>query len=222
MTLKQKAIIFDMDGVIVNTETLKARAHVATVEQLGGRASTALYAEVMGRSYEAVSMAFISSSGISCDFSEYRKIYGQTYYELLDKELDYMPGMPDFIKIMAKCGYSLGLVSSSSSGTIDKISRTLEFDHLFKYSVSAEDVEGKKPSPEPYLLALQLADVTSENAVVFEDSESGVISAHKAGIAVISIRHAFNRSHDFSYATHTIDSFLDASSIAQLIKRIWQ
>lgn len=218
MTVKHKAIIFDMDGVVVNTETLKAKAHVATVEQLGGRAPTALYAHVMGRSHEVVSKAFISSSGISCDLSEYMKLYKQTYYGLLDKGLEYTPGMPDFIQTLDRCGYSLGLVSSSSSDTVDKISRTLEFDPLFRYTVSAEDVETKKPSPEPYLLALQRADVASENALVFEDSEAGVISAHKAGIVVIAIRHVFNRSHDFSYAAHTIESFTDTQAVMQLIE----
>lgn len=217
-----KAIIFDMDGVIINTEPLKAKAHVATVNQLGGNASTQLYATVMGQSQEIVSNAFIYSSKISCELDEYIKIFGEIYHQLLDKNLEYMPGMPAFIQTLPMHGYLLGLVSSSSSTTIRKISKILEFSNFFNCIVSSDDVKTKKPSPEPYLLALQKLGITGQAALVFEDSEAGIISAHESGISVIAIRHAFNQSQDFSRAIHTIDSFVDGLSITKLIEQTLQ
>jgi len=219
---KQKAIIFDMDGVIANTEPLKAEAHVATVRQLGGNVSAQLYAKVMGQSQETVSATFIKSSMIRCDLDTYTKIFRRVYYELLDEKLEFIPGMPNFLQILANRGYSLALVSSSYLEAIRKILTILKIDDLFKLLVSADDVKTKKPSPEPYLLALQRLKVTSQNALVFEDSEAGIISAHDSGILVVAVRHNLNITHDFSSAVYTIESFVDTSFLIRLIDKILQ
>lgn len=98
----------------------------------------------MGQSQEIVSNAFISSSMISCDVSEYINIFEKIYHELLDNKLEYLPGMPNFINVLVSRGYPLGLVSSSSLATIKKISQVLNFDNLFTFTISSDDVKKQR------------------------------------------------------------------------------
>ncbi len=148
-----------MDGVLVATEELKARAHFETVRRHGG-------------------------------------------------DLD--PALRDR-------GYRLAVVSSSLQWMMDEVLSQTRLGALFDASVSADDVAEEKPSPEPYLKALSGLGLQPTQAVVLEDSETGVASANAAGVVVVAIRHAYNGKHDMSGVIAELDGLSDLSDAVGLI-----
>jgi beta-phosphoglucomutase-like phosphatase (HAD superfamily) len=81
------------------------------------------------------------------------------------------------------------------------------FGEYFDLVVGREDVRQHKPHPEAYVLALSRLNISAKDAVVFEDSEAGVVAGCAAGCRVVAIRHEYNRRHDFSEAMRVIESY---------------
>ena len=218
MTDAKKVVLFDLDGVIVLSESVKAEAHVKTVERLGGKASTDLYIKVLGQSHEAVRLAFLSAAQIEADPNEYTKMFRKIYHDLLDEKLEIRPGAVELIKELKTLGYSLAVVSSSSKSSVMKILKSIGLENTFEVFVTSDDVKEKKPNPEPYLLALKKLNAQPENAIIFEDFPSGVEAAIRANVRVIAVRHAFNGEQSFEGTYTIVESFLNVNQIIALIK----
>jgi HAD superfamily hydrolase (TIGR01509 family) len=217
VTLK-RAVLFDLDGVIALTEPLKAEAHASTIRQLGGSVPAELYVKMIGQHHEAVRDAFIQASGIQVDPETYSRIYRSTYGLLLDTKLEIRPGTKELIQVLHNMGYALAIVSSTALSSMTKILKYGELENLFDIYISSEDVQKKKPDPEAYLLALKRMDVQRQNAVILEDSKSGIQAAQQANIRVIGVRHSYNKDKDFDGAFGIIDSFSEVSSIIDIIE----
>ena len=215
--MNNKAVLFDMDGVIALTEYIKARAHVATIEQLGGRASPDLYLRMIGQSHAAIRSAYLKTSGVEADPAVYSKTFRPIYNQLIADELEIRPGAKELVTELRARGYLLGIVSSSSTSSIVKILTAGGLIDDFQTSISADDVSKTKPDPEPYLLALKRLEAPCHQSLAFEDSSTGIESARGAGIRVIGVRHEHNLTQDFSGAIAVLDSFLNTGSILELI-----
>ena len=216
----RKAILFDLDGVIVLTENVKAEAHVKTIEQLGGQASASLYIKVLGQSHEEVRSAFLEAAQVHADLNEYTKIFRKIYHELLDKKLEVRPGAVALIRELQKLGFLLAVVSSSSMSSVMKIMKSIGLDDAFRAFVTSDDVKEKKPNPEPYLLTLKKLNVKPRDAVIFEDSPSGVEAAIRANVRVVAVRHAFNIEQKFEDAYTILDDFLNTAEVTDLVQSI--
>lgn len=220
MSDARKAILFDMDGVIVLTENVKAEAHVKTIERMGGNAQASLYITVLGHSHEEVRSAFLEAAQINADPDEYTKIFRKIYHDLLDEKLEVRPGAVKLIRELQKLGFVLAVVSSSSMSSVMKILRTIGLDDAFEIFVSSDDVKEKKPNPEPYLLALQRLDVSPQNAVIFEDTPPGVEAAIRANVRAIAVRHAYNADQKFEGAYAIVEDFLNTTRILAIVQSI--
>ncbi len=214
---KEKAILFDLDGVLVLTESLKALAHTATVKRFGGDIPISFYRDLMGQSHEAVRGAFIKASSINIDPVTYTQTFRETYQELLRNDLKTTPGAEELVRQLAEAGYLMAVVSSTRKKTMEGILSSTGLARFFSAFVGSDDVDKKKPAPDAYLLALRMLDVLPDSAVVIEDSESGVNAAHNAGLRVLALRHQFNASHDFTHASVIVDSLLDTQFTVRLI-----
>lgn len=216
----QKAILFDLDGVIVLTENIKADAHVKTIEQLGGQASANLYIKVLGQSHEEVRTAFIEAAQIHADPNEYTRIFRKIYHDLLDEKLEVRPGAVELIRELQKLGLVLAVVSSSSKSSVMKILKDIGLNDAFEVFVTSDDVKEKKPNPEPYLSALDRLHTNPEYALIFEDSPSGVEAGIRANVRVIAVRHAYNAEQKFEGAYTILDDFLNTSEVINLVQSI--
>lgn len=216
----RKAILFDMDGVIVLTENVKAEAHVKTIEQLGGNASANTYIKVLGQSHEEVRSAFLEVAKIKADPGEYTKIFRKIYHELLDEKLEVRPGAVKLIKELQKLGFVLAVVSSSSMSSVMKILKAIGSETAFEVFITSDDVKEKKPNPEPYLLALKRLDISPQNAVIFEDTLPGVEAAIRAKVRVIAVRHAYNADQKFEGAYAIVEDFLNTTRILMIVQSI--
>lgn len=206
-----------MDGVLVATEELKARAHFETVRRHGGNLAPEYYGEVMGQSHEAAAIAFINASGADLDPAAYAEVFRSVYGDLLRCGVDVLPGALSLVSALKDRSYRLAVVSSSLQWMMDEVLSQPGLGALFDASVSADDVSEEKPSPEPYLKALSELGLEPNQAVVVEDSETGVASAKAAGVAVIAVRHRYNGRHDMSGAIAELDGLSDTARVAALI-----
>jgi HAD superfamily hydrolase (TIGR01509 family) len=217
---RARGALFDLDGVLVSTEELKALAHTETVAGYGGRLDPWQYRAEMGRAYDDVIDAFIRRTGIDADPADYSKAFRSAYLDLLRARLQLTPGAADLLQALNEQGYRLAVVSSSLRWMMDEILGRTRLDLFFHTVVSAEDVREEKPSPEPYELALKRLALEPRNAVVFEDTQSGVTSGSRAGVKVIAVRHEYNVDHDLSRAAMVLDSLADTPRTLRGIRQL--
>jgi HAD superfamily hydrolase (TIGR01509 family) len=210
---KTRGVLFDLDGVLVLTEPLKAAAHVATVKELGGDAPPSLYPELMGQSHDAVRRAFLAAAGLTAEPMTYTQTFGKIYHHLIQTQLELAPGAIELLKELAGTGYKLAVVTSSSSQTLANILRQADLAAFFDAQVSADDVAQKKPAPDAYVLALRLLNLPPTCAVVIEDSDTGIQAASAAGLRALAIRHSLNARHDLTQAYAVFDSLQDSNLV---------
>jgi HAD superfamily hydrolase (TIGR01509 family) len=220
-TRRNQAVLFDLDGVIIPTENIKGQVHAQTVASFGGNASPSLYVDYIGRSHEDVRRAYITASGIEIDPEAYTRTFRQIYHALLESDLAFSPGVQELLGALARQGYRLALVSSSSLSSISLILNKLGLTAFFDTVVTADDVSRKKPAPDAYLAALDRLSLSSAQAIVFEDSQVGIQAALAANLTVIAVRHASNHKQDFSLAFTLLDSLADTPSILRLIETLF-
>jgi HAD superfamily hydrolase (TIGR01509 family) len=215
---KAKGVLFDLDGVLVDSEPLKARAHSETVAHFGGRLDPAYYGEVMGRSHYLAAKAFSEAAGIGFDHEAYARAFSSNYARLLREHLQLTAGARELVDELRRGGYRLAVVSSSLRWMMDEALARAGLAGCFDAEVSADDVREEKPSPEPYRAALARLALEPGDAVVIEDSESGVASALAAGVRVIAVRHAYNARHDFSGAGAVLEGLADWEAVMRVIE----
>jgi HAD superfamily hydrolase (TIGR01509 family) len=210
-----RAVLFDLDGVLVDTEPLKGQAHVETVESFGGEAKVDWYKELMGESHDRVREGFLERSGLEVSGDEYDEEYRAAYARFLRSEGRLRDGARALMRGLRARHVSMALVTSSGRKTVERILDRFGLRATFDVVVSAGDVAREKPAPDPYRKALAGLSVPPSDAVVLEDSESGVRSAVAAGIRVLAIRHAFNGRHDLSGAVRTLDHLPDLETLLE-------
>jgi HAD superfamily hydrolase (TIGR01509 family) len=230
-TRLEKYLLFDMDGVVVETEHLKAAAHTAAIEYHGGQVPAELYPTVMGQTHTRVRAAFIQACGVAIQAEEYTRVYREVYQNLLAAGPRLVPGVSELLRSLHAAGCRLGLVTSSAVHSAQLVLDWLEqtgflSEGLFSARIFGEDVAHGKPAADPYLLGLQRlgADVCAPGqcrGLAFEDSHAGLESARAAGLPVIALRHRYNAQQDFSAAAAVLTSFEDTPAVFALIEQCY-
>jgi len=219
LTLKIKAVLLDLDGVIIESEHLKAAAHTEAATRFGKSVPREIYARVMGQTHAAVRAAFLQAAGATVDPAEYTTAYHKIYHHLVQTQLAMTPGMDALLPALQTQGYRMALVTSSSKESAAITLSKADVAGFFGVEVFAEDVLRSKPDPQPYQIALERLAIHSRQAVAFEDSRAGIEAAADAGLQVFALRHLYNTDQDFSKAQQVLDSLVDTPGIIDLIER---
>ncbi|NDU71715.1 HAD-IA family hydrolase [Actinomadura sp. DSM 109109] len=205
-----KAIVFDLDGVLIDSEPVWEEVRRAYVAERGGRWLPDTQDRLMGMSTEEWA-AYIATDLVDGVTAE------EVAYEVVDRMsqryadgLPLLPGAEAAVRRMAAYR-PLGLASSSPRALIDLVLGRLGVDGLFQATVSTEEVERGKPAPDGYLTVAARLDVAGRDCVAVEDSSNGLRSAHAAGMAVIAIpRPAHPPAPDaLALAAHVADGLDD-------------
>lgn len=215
------AVVFDLDGVLVDTEPLKARAHRTAVEARGGELGLDLYRRWMGGPHDGVIRAFLEASDLAADepaLEAYEATFRAAYRELLSEELAPTEGAEALLDGCREQGRRLALVTSSDRWMVEIVLPRLGGAEVFRAVITADDVEREKPAPDPYVAAVAALDVGG--AVAVEDTAAGAASARAAGLPVIAVRHAFNGRHHFGDAAEVVDSLTPAEAFLQRVDRV--
>ncbi len=190
-----RAVIFDMDGVIVDSERLHLQANVEVLARNG----------IDLTPDEVINLTF--GKRALDHFRDIVEIYGtgsedieswvvwktNRYFELAETKLDLISGFREFFDVCRSLEYEIALVTSGTSDVQYPVLDRFGLRDIFDVSVMGDEVKRAKPDPEPYLLATSRLEIDPSHCIVFEDSDSGIRSAKAAGCRVAGIANTMSR-----------------------------
>jgi HAD superfamily hydrolase (TIGR01509 family) len=187
------AVLFDMDGTLIDSEGLWLAAEIEVMASLGADWTQADQAHCLGGPLERVADYMIARSGADMTPEEVgTALLDGMEHRLRSTPLTWQPGARDLLDEVRSLGIPTALVSASWSRLIravaDHVAEDLGPD-VFDVVVAGDDVSRSKPHPEPYLTAARLADVDPARCLVIEDSPTGVASGAAAGCTVVAVPH---------------------------------
>jgi HAD superfamily hydrolase (TIGR01509 family) len=208
-----KAIFWDNDGVLVDTERLYYRSTRETLARVGVDLDEALFARLfLKESRGAWHLA--TEKGVSTDtVDRLRNERDNLYSSLLQTETEVCPGVRESLELL-KGRFTMGVATSSKREHFEKAHRHTALLGYFNFVLTAEDCTRTKPDPELYILARERSGFRDEECVAIEDSERGLIAAHAAGIRCWVIPNRMTRSSDFSLADRVFRSVSEAAALA--------
>ena len=215
-----RTVIFDMDGVIVDTEPVHRYAYYRHFDELGIRVSDDEYAEFTGRSTKNVYQHLKDKHRLAHPVQELvmgkREFFNRAFDEKPDLEL--LGGVRYLIEDLHRHGMQLVLASSASRSTIDRVMRRFALGPYFFHLVSGEDFPRSKPDPAIFEHAAALSGAARSECVVIEDSTNGVAAAKAAGIYCIGYRSEHSLLQDLREADLVVGHFseLTAARIAAI------
>jgi HAD superfamily hydrolase (TIGR01509 family) len=180
------AVVFDLDGVIVDSEHVWDEARRRLAEERGGRWHDEASRDMMGMSSPEWSRYMRERIGLSEPPEEINAEVVRRMEAIYRDELPLLPGAPEAVEALA-ARWPLGLASSSNRELIDLVLSLSGLERFFRATVSSEEVARGKPSPDVYLEAARRLGVDPARSAAIEDSENGIRSAKAAGMRVLAI-----------------------------------
>lgn len=210
-----KALIFDFDGVIVDSEPLHLRAFQRTVETLGLKLSTTdYYLRYLACDDKSFFRRFLEDNGQQCTEREIVRLIrekGICFEEMIGEGIRIFPGVVEFLQAI-QGNFHVAIGSGALTEEINLILRRRNLSEFFGFVIGADDTENPKPSPEVYLKCLERLrrdyddTVTAAQCVVFEDSPHGVLAAKRAGMRCVGITNSCSDS-ELELADRVIGGF---------------
>ncbi len=183
------AVLFDMDGTLVDTEHLWWQAAAELGAELGLTLGEPDVPDVLGRAVEHTAAHLRRSSGTARTEAELAERLGDTFAGKVAAEIVPRPGALALLGALRAAGVPTALVSASPRRVVDLVLAALGSE-WFSVTLAAEDTEHTKPAPDPYLAAAGLLGLDPAACVAVEDTPTGVASAHAAGCAVLAVPSA--------------------------------
>jgi len=180
------AVIFDMDGVLVDSEAVWDDVRKRFVDEQGGHWQQSAQRDMMGMSSVEWSRYVRDRLGVDMDPEEISREVADRVADVYRDKLPLLPGAVEAVESLAE-EWPLGLASSSNRHVIDLVLDLAGIADAFKATVSSEEVGAGKPAPDVYLEAAKRLSVDPAACVAIEDSTNGIRSAHAAGMAVIVV-----------------------------------
>lgn len=181
---KIKAVLFDMDGVLVDSRSVIERAWTEAGEMYGIKISEDdIHNHIHGQPGPHTIQALFGH----LPTIDQQKVQTHIIHTENTADCVPIPGVADFVKKLREAGIPLGIVTSGWRYKIDRVIESLNAQSFFSVIVERDDVKRGKPYPDPYLLAAEKLTLSPGETLVFEDAKSGVISAVSAGSLCIGI-----------------------------------
>jgi HAD superfamily hydrolase (TIGR01509 family) len=188
-----RAVIFDMDGVIVDSEPYSMRALIDVLRQYGIDPTEAEIRRSYGRRIRDDFADYFSRYGVTAHLETAISRKEARYYHLAAGHLKPFPGVMRLLKRLRARGHGLALASSGDRVKVAFGMQALSLDGTFEAVVCGNDVTRSKPDPEIYLLAAQRLKVPPAACVAIEDAPAGVEAAKRAGMRCIAVTNSVAR-----------------------------
>ena len=206
-------LFFDFDGLILDTETPEVRAWKWLFESHGQEYPDEVWMNIVGRGPDHVveqpEVLLKRLASLDENPESLRLRFRERYWE--DFELVPRPGAIELLEQAKTKGMRQCIVSSSLHSWVDDFVEKLGIGHYFEMTICRDDAARSKPSPDLYLKALELMEVSPDEVMVLEDSQNGVAAAYAAGLYVIACPNDVTKHLDFSLASRVVDSLLEVT-----------
>lgn len=180
------AVLFDMDGTLIDSERLWQQAIEDVARQLGGTISEATRVRMVGSGMDESIRLMLEDLPVDTAPAVVHEMIDTAIAGLFHTSLQWRPGAEELLTAVRAAGIRAALVTATYRHLTDIALRTIGAHH-FDALVCGDDVQRSKPDPEPYQRALNLLDVAAHHAVAIEDSPAGSSSALAAGVATIGV-----------------------------------
>lgn len=198
-----KAVIFDRDGVIIDSESVNVDSAVEAFRQLGIKIKEKEKQWIVGRPPDDYKEFFLEKYDFS--YKNFREIQEGIYQELLNS-VPFLNETISLIKRLKKDKTPLALTTSSTREGTLQILKKGNLENTFDVIVTCEDCKYKKPHPESYLTTSEKLDVSPKDCIAVEDSSVGIEAAKRAGMKCIALPNSYTEDQDLSQADLRIDS----------------
>ena len=204
-----KAVVFDLDGLMFNTEDVFNRTGRELLRRRGKELTDAVLSRMMGRRANEAFQVMKDMCELTESIPVLRAESQEIFDSLLEIHLAPMPGLFELLEQIESRGLPKGVATSSGRTYLINMLERFSLRDRFEPLLAAEDVTHGKPHPEIYLTAAEKLGVEPAEMLVLEDSETGTRAAAAAGAVAVSVPHVHSQSHDFSVATHVVSSLND-------------
>lgn len=204
-----KAVLFDMDGVIVDTEPLHRKAYFKMFDEVNIDVNEDVYDSFTGQATLPICRTLCQHFNLS-ETPETLVAIKRKHFKYLfenDSSLALLDGVHELIKDYHENGLTLVLASSASMPNINRIFDRFDLNQYFKAKISGADLKASKPHPEIFIKAAELAEEHGDNCMVIEDSTNGILAAHAANIYCVGFKSPNSANQDYSKADRVITSF---------------
>jgi beta-phosphoglucomutase len=209
----KQTVIFDMDGVIVDTEPVHRYAYFQHFGELNIDVTEEMYTSFTGNStrnvFQKIKNIFDLEHEIEDLIQRKRTIFNDAFDNKEDLRL--LDGVENLIQDLHQKGAQLILASSASKVTIERVFRRFSLHQYFSHIVSGEDFPKSKPDPAIFVHAASLSNVPKEHCIIIEDSTSGVKAAKGAGIFCVGYKSVNSKLQDLTGADIIINHFAELS-----------
>lgn len=208
--MRNEAVIFDMDGVLIDSEPLHFSAAITLLKRLHVETSEEYHNKYVGCSDPVKWKKIKNEFNIKSSLQEILDMSVSTKLELL-RQTDCNPieGIPELLKSLYVRNIPVAVASSSPGKFIKEVINKIRIEKYIKTWVSGENVEKSKPEPDIFLKTAELLQVNPRGCVVIEDSKNGVIAAKKAGMRCIGFKNINSGRQDLSKADIIVDKIKD-------------
>lgn len=203
------AVVFDLDGLLVNTEDLYQDVGTELLRRRGRTFDGDLLDAMMGRPQAVALATMIDWHGLDDTVDMLAAETKEVFQSLLASRLEPMPGAVTLVNRLSERNLPRGVATSSGPEFAHDVLTRVGLLDRFGFVLTAADVSHGKPDPEVYLLAASRAGVPPEQMLVFEDSATGCAAAVAAGAIVVAVPGGHSRRHAFPGARLVANSLED-------------
>ena len=204
-----RAVVFDMDGLMFNTEDVYTAAGTELLRRRGHAFTAELKDAMMGLPAQPTFETMIRYCNLKDTWQELSAESNQLFLGYLGDWLMPMPGLLELLDALERAAVPKAIATSSRRELVDPCLQPFDLERRFQFILTAEDVAHGKPDPEIYLTAARRFGVPPAEMAVLEDSRNGCLAAASAGAFAVAVRSEHNQQYDFRMASLVVDSLAD-------------
>lgn len=218
-----EAIIFDMDGVLVDSEYTYFQSKSQILSEAGHEVEDSYHFQFMGTTSDYMWEKMKQEFSLPLSVAEYIQQMTALRQAMIKRDgIRVIPHVQEFVKGLSQAGLKLAVASSSSLAEIKVNLAEIGLSEYFSEVVSTEEVEHSKPAPDVYLAAAERIGIMPENCLGIEDTKHGTGAVRNAGMVCVGFANPAFPKQDLAFADRVVSSFseLDADSLTKIYQKV--